>query len=339
MSDSLNVIPSGDESGSPLGNKDLTAYTGALVDRLWRYRRRRFSGRDELFDRSGRSRLRPPVFGREYADSNLILDPSAGPERNAAVVGAIPVTARHRWFRGMKSSQALTQSVFANLSEHGKLGLLAGLETPEGEPAFFELPPATSTFTLERQVRHLGEPTSTSVDVMIEGAHRVGVECKFTEWEVGSCSRPTMEDDDPRYCDGGYHHQTSRVERCQLTSIGVRYWEHIPRLFEWSAREDHQPCPVRFTFQLVRNVLAACVSPDGAVDRESHCLLVYDERNPAFQIGGAALRAWEQVREGLRAKQCARRVSWQSIMSRVAADPEMQWLASEIEQKYGISGS
>jgi len=337
MVNELNVLPAGDESGSPLGNKDNSEYVKQLVQTLWQYRQERFAGAGELFDRSRPTTLRPPVFRKNRADANVIVKENAPREVNAAVLGAIPATSRHRWFASMKSSQALAQSVFGNLASYGKAAALAGLPSEDGEAAFFENASPSTSLGLEAAIHHLGEPSSTSVDVMIDGGERVAVECKLTEWEVGSCSRPLTEDDDPRYCDGSYRIQNSRSERCQLTSIGVSYWRYVPMLFNWDANVDHQPCPLRFTFQLVRNVLAACITPGGAVRPDAHAVMVYDARNPAFTEGGAGLRSWLDVRTGLKEPSRIRRASWQRVVARLAEDPELDWLVSELRRKYGFA--
>jgi hypothetical protein len=337
MADGLNVIATGDESGSPLGNKDNSDFIKQLVQGMWQYRSERFDGEDELFDSARPTKLRPPVFRRPYAGNNVILNPNAADDVNQRVVAAVPVAGRHRWFASMKSSQALAQSVFANLVVYDKLSLLEGLASEDGETAFFDTAPSPQSVGLEAAIRHLGEPRSTSVDVMIDDGLRVAVECKLTEWETGSCSRPLTEDDDPKYCDGSYRQQGDRWERCQLSSIGVRYWDYIPKLFHWPADQDQRPCPMRFTFQLVRNILSACITPDGGVHPSSHAVMVYDARNPSFAGGGAALRCWQQTREGLREKSRLRRVSWQSIVARLAEDAELAWLSSELRLKYGFS--
>jgi hypothetical protein len=104
----------------------------------------------------------------------------------------------------MKSSQALAQSVFANLLALGKLHLLAGIKADDGDVAFFEVAPSVTAVTMEHTVAHLGEPTSTSVDVFLQGTHRVALECKFTEPETGTCSRPRLKIDSTDYCNGTY---------------------------------------------------------------------------------------------------------------------------------------
>ncbi len=338
MADELNVIPSAGDSGSPLGDKNQESFMRDLIETFWRYREERFPDRDDLFDRATRSMLRPPVFKKGFEEANILVSEAAPPGVKSAVQRAIPFDKRHRFFRSMKSSQALVQSVFGNLLHYHRLDILAGLQSDDGEVAFFAEAPAASAVELEHEVTHLGEPRNTTIDLFIAPPSRVAVECKFTEWEVGSCSRPMMEDEDPRYCNGTYRRQGGRANRCQLTEAGVRYWHEIPRLFRWPADQDQAPCPVRFTYQLVRNVLAACIRPDGQLDENAHALLVYDARNPAFQHAGAGMRSWQEVRDALKEPTRIRRVSWQKISARIVAEEDLAWLAAALEQKYGIAG-
>ena len=86
--------------------------------------------------------------------------------------------------------------------------------------------------------------------------------------------------------------------RCSLTESGVRYWQYLPELFDWPADRNMKPCPLDGTYQLARNILAACVRPDGTVDANGgHALVIYDDRNPAFLPGGEAARQWEAATE------------------------------------------
>ena len=145
----------------------------------------------------------------------------------------------------MRSSQARAQSVFGSLAALGKAGVLAGLTTDD------ELPTVRSGVTVQMEylVEHLGEPRSTSVDVWLDdGEQRVAVECKFTEREFGRCSRPTLRPGkDANYardhCDGSYTRQRGRRTHCSLTEIGVRYWEYLPELFDWSGGPEHGLMP------------------------------------------------------------------------------------------------
>ncbi len=91
-------------------------YLAALSSTLWNYRQQAFSDQPELFDRAERTGDRPPVFTPEAADHNLILPPDAGRTLVDSIRSAMPQSARHLWFRSMKRSQALAQSVFGGLA-------------------------------------------------------------------------------------------------------------------------------------------------------------------------------------------------------------------------------
>ena len=104
---------------------------------------------------------------------------------------------------------------------------------------------------------------------------------------------------------------------------------------EWRALSP--PCPLRDTYQLARNILAACIKPDGtADDGGGHALVIYDERNPAYQRGGDAERQWESATEGLRDPGVLRRCSWQRLATHLASDSDMTWLVHGLADKYGI---
>ena len=67
----------------------------------------------------------------------IVPDDSA---QAAAVLKLMPPSKRHRWFRSMKSSQALTQSVFGALAATGHLAALGALTAECGRSAFTETP-------------------------------------------------------------------------------------------------------------------------------------------------------------------------------------------------------
>ena len=191
------------------------------------------------------------------------------------------------------------------------------------------------------EIGHLGEPRPTSVDCFVSGSYQVAIECKFSESEVGTCSRPRLTPRDPTYdtewCDGTYTRQRGRLERCALTERGVLYWRYVPILFKWPGDSALVPCPLRKNYQLVRNVLAACVRRDGTVSPEcGHVVLVYDRRNPAFQAGGDGWLAFEETRRALRDPGGLRKCSWQRIMGHLRQEAVLPWLTEQLEQKYGL---
>jgi hypothetical protein len=245
----------------------------------------------------------------------------------------------------MRSSQALAWSVFANLMASGKTRLLGRLLDDRGWPLFGAGAP--DRLVLEHPVRHLGEPQPTSLDAMATwhipaGAYTVAIECKLTEADVGTCSMPRPRAGrgplavSPR-CDGTYTRQMGRDQRCALSELGVRYWQHVPALFNWQADHDHRPCPLDATYQLVRNVLAACVRLDGRADASfGHAALLYDARNAHFAPGGQARFAVDAVRGALRDAGGLRLGTWQQVTSVLAGEPELSWLADELAAKYGF---
>jgi len=240
----------------------------------------------------------------------------------------------------MTSSQALAQSLFGNLIVHDHLGILGAIEADTGEPLVGASP---ETAELEFKVGSLREPRESSLDVLIRSAngYRVAFECKLSEPEVGTCSRPALTPSDSNYeqdhCDGTYTRQRGRRERCSLSNIGVAYWDHIPHLFHWSAGRDHKRCPIRETYQLVRNILAVSVDDEGVLNPgKGHVVLIYDERNPAFVSDGAGHRAYEQTREALRERSTLRRCSWQSILQHLRGAGALTWLTDELSAKYGL---
>jgi hypothetical protein len=72
-----------------------------------------------------------------------------------------------------------------------------------------------------------------------------------------------------------------------LTELDISYWKHAGRAFGWSADLDHRCCPLKDTYQIARNVLAACVTSDHQFDeKDGHALSIYDLRNPAMSNSG-----------------------------------------------------
>jgi hypothetical protein len=241
----------------------------------------------------------------------------------------------------MNSSQALTQSVLGNLAVHGHLHCLGALCSDDGEPLLGKAKACFSNFSLEYRVKHLGEPQSSQIDAFISGNHQVAFECKFTENEFGCCSRPLLTPTDSNYvvdhCTGDYIEQHGRAQRCSLSARGVKYWEYVPVLFHWQNDADLAPCPLHRNYQLVRNVLAACVRPNGAVSTQGgHVVVIYDERNPAFQAGGRALAAYIDARLALKDARLLRKCSWQRITRHLRDKAILPWLTEALALKYSF---
>ena len=314
---------------------DYTGYERALRERLWEWADRYHR---DVLDGGSRDR-RAPVLNSDAVNRAVLVPSDAAIARD--IMAALPKRERHRWFRSLKSSQALAQSVFGAVAAFGRLDLLDGITAECGRPAF--LKNARGTFlVLEHRVETLGEPRATSVDVLLQGSsRRVAIECKFAERGYGTCSRPRLKPGDPTYpeqhCDGNYQVQRNRSERCALAEIGVRYWAYLPDLFEWEAGGDLVPCPLSPIYQLARNALAATVTSARFDPMSGHVLTVYDARNPEFAPGGAARRQYDSANAACRIPGLFRCVTWQRVAAALAATPELAYLTAGLEGKYGIA--
>lgn len=316
-------------------------YRKSMVQRFWKYQNENFSDREEYFERPFSPNGRPPVFHKKTADNNLIFNPDNSPQERALLLKEIPPKERHRWFRSMSSSQAVAQSIIGNLKVYDRLHYLCELSDDAGLPLMGNASPSKENFHMEYNVKYLNEPRPTSLDGFISGDYQVAIECKLMEPEVGTCSRPRLRKIDKNYerdyCNGTYTYQNGRKTRCSLTDIGVSYWKYIPDLFKWNSNMDHPTCPLRKNYQLVRNILAACVRDDGFVlPEKGHVVLIYDERNPAFQKGGKGCTAYEITKEALQEPQLLRKCSWQRIIKHLRNKDKFSWLVDQLKAKYGL---
>jgi hypothetical protein len=325
---------------SQTGSQVIT-YKTELNQRYWEYQAVHFPVWEKFFDRPKAEGIRPPVFRREEAWRNVIVSPNASPQEIRRVLAFVPVGERHKWFRSMNSSQALAQSIFGNLAVYGFLHLLTDLQSDEGGSLFGVAQVSPNNFEMEFKVNYLGEPRSTSLDGYISGDYRVAIEYKFTEMEFGTCSRPRLTPKDSKYereyCNGNYFRQETRQERCPLNSIGVLYWRFVPFLFKWQSDKDWFPCPLNRNYQLVRNILAIGAKADGSVSVDNgHVVVIYDERNPAFQEQGNAFSAYKETRAALRKPTMLRKCSWQRIIKHIRSCGSLPWLTEHIALKYGV---
>jgi hypothetical protein len=337
---SVSPVTDYTDQKAPLCPTSHAAYHDDLHRRFWDYARASLKAGNDVLDPKYVERKYPPVFRREYADWNVLVPPNADSNAISAIMAMTPAKDRHHWFSNMKSSQALTQSVFAGLAVLGRLDALESFAAEDGCPAFFEKADGYRV-KLEHQVSTLGEPRPTSIDAFFEGPRKVAVEVKFTEKDFGSCSRPRLRSDEPNFaryhCDGSFSVQRDRTTRCSLSEQDILYWQFVPRIFAWSGTQDHRICPLALTYQLARNVLAVCVGEGGILDTDAgHVLVVYDERNPAFQSGGDADAAWCVTLDALRYPRLLRRVSWQRMASHLGQFRDLSWLTDRLEYKYGI---
>jgi hypothetical protein len=319
----------------------ISAYQTMLRAGFTKYRRKRFIDQDHQFE--DRPDGGPVVFLREFANANLMIPPIASTTQRERIIGLVPNSRRHMHFRSMQSSQALAQSVFGTIAVLDLLPLLASVVAEDNRSAFGPSP-GTAGLHLEKDISTLGEPRSTSVDAWLDGPHRVAIECKLSEPDFGTCSRPRLRPKDPRFatqsCNGTYVHQRGRAARCALTEIGVRYWRYMPEVFGWTADADHNPCPLASTYQLGRNVLAVGVGTDGRFDAgRGHVLVLYDKRNPAMGNAGHGESQWRIANAALRIPGMLRRLSWQRFIAQWPRDAALDWLKSEMDAKFGIQPS
>ena len=319
----------------------MVMYKAELNQRYWEYQNSRFPVWEKFFDQPQAPEIRPPVFRTSEAWRNIIVNPNASQEEMGRLLAFVPRYERHKWFRSMSSSQALAQSILGNLAIHGLLSSLAELLNDDGMELFGKAQVLPGNFAMEHKVDYLGEPRRTSLDGYIGGDYRVAIECKFTEAEVGVCSRPRLRRADSNYerdhCNGSYKKQRSRKSRCSLTEAGVLYWRYIPQLFCWDSDQDLIPCPLAANYQLVRNILAAGVSPNREVNtKNGHAVLIYDQRNPAFQKGGAGFIAFTETQRDLREPTMLRKCSWQRITRHMRDRDVLPWLTEQLASKYGL---
>ncbi|MCY4301554.1 MAG: hypothetical protein OXC68_07450 [Aestuariivita sp.] len=310
-------------------------YETSIRRSLWAWADQYHRGELDGGKRDGRS----PVLEKQFADKNVLVPTNVAKAHK--ITRALPIRQRHRWFCSLRSSQALTQSVFGAFYGLNRLDLFSNIMADCGRPAFLaESDEARIDF--EYEVDNLREPRRTSIDVMMRRLqHRVAIECKFTEQEFGICSRPMLTSKEKnypqQYCNGNYQFQQGRSKRCALTSIDIQYWRYIPRLFGWSDAQDHLPCPVRHTYQLIRNALAATVNEDGRIDCDGrHVLIVYDARNPAFLPDGKAAKQYAIASKACRIPGLFRQISWQRILAATTHASEFSFLLDAAEVKYGL---
>ncbi len=315
----------------------MTDYKAGLNRRYWEYQKSQFSN-GNFFERPYAQDGRPPVFITSESWRNIIINLTASQQEIDKLLSLVPEKKKHKWFRSMNSSQALAQSIFGNLAINNSLQYLTEIKDDEGQDLFGKAQISSDNFEMEYEVDYLGErePRPTSLDGYVSGDYRIAIECKFTEAEVGTCSRPRSKLES-KHCNGTYSIQGARKERCSLTEIGVLYWRYAPRLFKWKNDSDLNPCPLNKTYQLARNILAVGVKPDRTVSfNNGHVLLIYDERNPAFQQGGNGLIAYTKTLTELQEPTMLRKCSWQRIVQHLREKNILSWLTENLALKYGL---
>lgn len=316
-------------------------YKADLNQRYWLYQKLRFQNELSYFERPYAEDGRPPVFTRDEAWCNVILNPSGNQKEIDQLHALVPKGERHKWFGSMNSSQALAQSVLGNLAVHGLIDCLSALKCDEGTELFDKAHLSSDNFAMEHKINSLKEPRRTSLDGYFSGKYQIAIECKFTETEVGPCSRPRLRPTASNYesdhCDGNYSIQRERKERCPLSEVGILYWHYVPHLFKWDNNQDISPCPLDKNYQLVRNILAAGIKSNGKVSSSNgHVVLIYDKRNPSFQENGNGLTAYNETREALREPMMLRKCSWQRITHYLRDNSYLPWLTENLALKYGL---
>jgi hypothetical protein len=292
---------------------------------------------------SNKLEKRPPVFKREESWRNIITNQNGKKDEIEQLRQLIPEYEHHKWFRSMNSSQALAQSILGNMAITGYLYRLNEIEDDDdGRPLLEQQNINRDKFTMEHKITYLGELSrKTSLDVFISGNINIAIECKFTEAEVGPCSRPGLTEKNANYekekCDGNYSIQRNRKNRCSLSELGIKYWEYIPKLFTWNNNEDIIPCPVNDNYQLVRNILSIGVELNGDLsNKHGYALLIYDERNPAFQLNGKGYKSYYYTRNALINSTMLRKCSWQKIVNWLRIKNDLPWLTDQLSLKYGL---
>ncbi len=99
-------------------NNAMTAYKLDLIRRYWEYQSSHFSDWQKYLERPCEHSGRPPVFLKDQAWRNVILNSYENQVEKNKLLSLIQDGERHQWFRSMNSSQALAQSVLGNLSIH-----------------------------------------------------------------------------------------------------------------------------------------------------------------------------------------------------------------------------
>lgn len=160
------------------------------------------------------------------------------------------------------SSQALVVDVFGTLqAAPGREAVLDRWALELGLPAGG---PWEVTLEWRDPENHLREQQPTWVDAVARSPHAlIFFEGKFTEGNGGRCSQPGRLKSGPhkglRQCTGSYMWQVNPVDgaeaRCALTAKGIRYWDLVPRVFDYDPDQSYLDCPFAGPwFQWMRNL-------------------------------------------------------------------------------------
>jgi hypothetical protein len=245
------------------------------------------------------------------------------------------------------SSQALAIDVFGALQLSDQRDvvldrLAAELALPTGGPW---------QVSLEWHDPHnyLKERQPTWVDAVAESPRSlIFFECKFTESDGGSCSQTQPLKTGPHkglvQCNGSYMWQvnpaTGREARCTLTDKGIRYWEVIPRVFDY-ADESYFECPFRGAwFQWMRN-LTVCAEYARQRNLRPAFVVVYADAPSLPMARRVQSPEWQRLVGRLQSDQIAfQAIAFQTLTALAqAADPAnslwaqlADWVRGKIER-------
>lgn len=122
-----------------------------MLTHHWSYRSAAFPSQDAVFDEQFSRLPNPPVFKKEESNRNVIVPDD--PELAATILRLVPPEKRHKWFRSMKSSQALVLSVFGNLKMLNRTSCVSEVTADDSVvPAFGRRPMEPSDIELEHDV-------------------------------------------------------------------------------------------------------------------------------------------------------------------------------------------
>ena len=319
----------------------MADYKQNLIANFWKYQEMHFPDWESYFDKPNEQNKRPPVFLENMARENLLIDPKAESSVRNEITSMIPKKARHIWFRSMMSSQALTQTVFGNLASSGLLGSLMDLKNENGELFFDDSNVDFEKLAFEHTTSNLGEHTLTSIDIFIPGSRQTVIESKFAEDKFGDCTQAQLTEKKPNfetdYCNGTYTRQRERNERCSLSEKKIKYWEYVPKVLRCRNDVDLDPCPLKENYQLVRNIIVACLLPNGEFSLDNgRVIVLYDERNPSFHEGGKCYISFEETQKSLLLPSLTKKCSWQTIINHLRERDILPWLTEQLKEKYGL---
>ena len=200
------------------------------------------------------------------------------------------------------SSQALAIDVF---------GLLQVVDCSERDLILNDLAdrigvasggPWTVELEWEDADNRLHEKAKTQVDAVARSPRSlIFFECKFTESDGGTCSQPAAltsgANKGTRQCNGSYEPQLNPVNgiesKCALSGKGIRYWDVIPSVFDFSSSSDQSPCPFAGSwYQWMRNLtLAHEVAHDS--DRDAAFVVIYADASELPMAQLVASREWQ----------------------------------------------